>query len=82
MTGRRLRIDRLIEQNVEDRRRRIVEQKGRTSPRVGPRSGVIVTGTVARSDLLAYLTSRAEDEVIVDPEDVAIDDLVGSHIHR
>jgi hypothetical protein len=32
-------------------------------------------GRVARSDVLAYLTSRTEVEVIVDPAEVWIDDV-------
>lgn len=44
-------------------------------PRVGPREGEIHVGRVARSDVLAYLTSRTEVEVIVDPAEVSIDDV-------
>lgn len=37
-----------------------------------PQKGTVYTGSVARRDVLAYLTGRGESEVIVDPEKVRI----------
>lgn len=45
----------------------------RNLPRLGPRpdGGLVLVGRVRRDRVLAYLTSRGEREVIVDPHDVA-----------
>jgi hypothetical protein len=44
---------------------------GAATRQVG-RGGVVLTGTVNRTDILAYLTDRHENEVIVDPDTVEI----------
>jgi hypothetical protein len=41
-----------------------------------PMDGAVVTGTVARRNVIAFLSERGESEVIVDPGDVKVEKIV------